>query len=164
MCQQTLAIWSLIPLPFLIPFLNPTWASGSSRFMYCWSLGLENFEHYFASMWNECNYEVVWTFFGIAFLWDWNENWPFPILWQKFFQICWHIECSTLPALSFRIWNSLAAIPSFPLAFFIVMLPKTQMTSHSRISGSRWVITPLWLSGSWRFFCIVLLCILATSS
>ena len=24
---------------------------------------------------------VVWTFFGIAFLWDWNENWPFPVLW-----------------------------------------------------------------------------------
>ena len=38
---------------------------------------LENFEHYFASMWDECNYSVVWTFFGIAFLWDWNENWPF---------------------------------------------------------------------------------------
>ena len=43
--------------------------------------GLENFEHYFASVWDECNCEVVWTFFGIAFLWDWNENWPFPVLW-----------------------------------------------------------------------------------
>ena len=38
---------------------------------------LENFEHYFASMWNECNCAVVWTFFGISVLWDWNENWPF---------------------------------------------------------------------------------------
>ena len=36
--------------------------------------GLVNFEHYFASMWDECNRAVVWTFFGIAFLWDWNEN------------------------------------------------------------------------------------------
>ena len=43
--------------------------------------GLENFEHYFASVWDECNCVVVWTFFGIAFLWDWNENWPFPVLW-----------------------------------------------------------------------------------
>ena len=43
--------------------------------------GLENFEHYFASMWDECNCAVVWAFFGIAFLWDWNENWHFPILW-----------------------------------------------------------------------------------
>ena len=42
--------------------------------------GLENFEHYFASVWDECNCAVVWTFFGIAFLWDWNENWPFPVL------------------------------------------------------------------------------------
>ena len=43
--------------------------------------GLENFEHYFASMWNKCNCVVVWAFFGIAFLWHWNENWPFPVLW-----------------------------------------------------------------------------------
>ena len=42
---------------------------------------LKNLEHYLASMWNECNCTVVWTFFGIAFLWDWNENWPFPVLW-----------------------------------------------------------------------------------
>ena len=33
-------------------------------------LGLEDFENYFASMWNEYNCAVVWTFFGIAFLWD----------------------------------------------------------------------------------------------
>ena len=43
--------------------------------------GLENFEHYFTSVWDECNCVVVWTFLGIAFLWDWNENWPFPVLW-----------------------------------------------------------------------------------
>ena len=43
--------------------------------------GLENFEHYFASVWDEGNCAVVWTFFGITFLWDWNENWPFPVLW-----------------------------------------------------------------------------------
>ena len=36
--------------------------------------GLENFEHYFASMRDECNCAVVGAFFGIAFLWDWNEN------------------------------------------------------------------------------------------
>ena len=41
---------------------------------------LENFEHYFASLWDECNCAVVWTFFGIPFLWDWNENSPFPTL------------------------------------------------------------------------------------
>ena len=43
--------------------------------------GLENFEHYFTGMWDECNCAVVWAFFVIAFLWDWNENWPFPVLW-----------------------------------------------------------------------------------
>ena len=35
---------------------------------------LENFEHYFTRVWDECNCVVVWAFFGIAFLWDWNEN------------------------------------------------------------------------------------------
>ena len=44
-------------------------------------LGLENFKHYFTSMWIEYNCVVVWAFFGIAFLCDWNENWPFPVLW-----------------------------------------------------------------------------------
>ena len=43
---------------------------------------LEGFEHYFASMWDECNCAVGWTFFGIAFLWDWIENWPFTVLWS----------------------------------------------------------------------------------
>ena len=42
--------------------------------------GLENFEHDFTSVWDECNCAVVWALFGIAFLWDWNENWPFPVL------------------------------------------------------------------------------------
>ena len=42
---------------------------------------LENFERQFASVWDECNYAVIWAFFGISFLWDWNENWPFPVLW-----------------------------------------------------------------------------------
>ena len=68
------------------------------------------------------------------------------------FQICWHIECSTFTASSLRIWNSSTGIPPPPLALFIVMLPKTYLSSHSRMCGSRWVITPSWLSGSLRSF------------
>ena len=68
------------------------------------------------------------------------------------FQICWHIECSTFTASSFRIWNSSTGIPSHPLALFLVMVSKTHLTSLSGMSGSRWVITPLWLSRSWRSF------------
>ena len=91
---------------------------------------LENFEHYFPSVWYECNCAVVWAFFGIAFLRDWNENWPFPVLWPLWvFQICWRIECSTFTVSSFRIWNSSTGIPSPPLAFFVVMLSKAHLTS-----------------------------------
>ena len=38
----------------------------------------QKFEHYFAIIWDEWNCVVVWTLFGIAFLWYWSENWPFP--------------------------------------------------------------------------------------
>ena len=31
-------------------------------------ISLENFEHYFASMWDECKCAVIWAFFDIAFL------------------------------------------------------------------------------------------------
>ena len=74
MSQRMLAIWSLVPLPFL----KSTCTSGSYQLMYCWNLAWMIFS--LDSMWNECNCTVVWTFFGIA-LWDCNENWPFPILW-----------------------------------------------------------------------------------
>ena len=121
---------------------------------------LEYFDHYFASMWNECNCAVVWAFVGIAFLWDWKENWPFPVLWPLLsFPNLLAYECSTFTASSFRIWNSSTGIPSHPLALFIVMLPKAHLISHSRICGSRWVITPSWLSGSWQSFFVQFFCV-----
>ena len=81
--------------------------------------GLENLEHYFTSMWDECNCAVVWASFGIAFLWNWNEIDLFQSCghcWVVL--ICWYIECSTFTASSFRICNSSTGIPSPPLAFF----------------------------------------------
>ena len=65
MIQQMLAIWSLVPLPFL----KPAWTSGSSQFAYCWSLGWRILSTYLL-VWNECNCAVLWAFFGIPFLWD----------------------------------------------------------------------------------------------
>ena len=68
--QQMLAIWSLVPLAFLNPALN-IWKFPVHLLL---KASLETFEHYFASMWSECKHAAVSTFFGIAFLWDWNEN------------------------------------------------------------------------------------------
>jgi len=75
---------------------------------------LEDFEHYFTSVWDECNCAVVWTFFGIALLWGWNENWSFPVLWPllSFPTLLAYLNTAS----SFRIWNSSAGIPSLPLA------------------------------------------------
>ena len=67
-------------------------------------------------------------------------------------QICWHIECSTFTASSFRNWNSSTGIPSPPLVLFIGMLPKAHKTSDSRMFGSRWMIILCSLSGLWRSF------------
>ena len=152
MIQWMLAIWSLVPLPLL----NPACTSGSSCFMYCWSLAWGILSITLLT-WNECNCVIVWTFFGITFLWDWSENWPFqPCGHCWVFQICWHIECSTFTASSFRIWYSSTGIPSPLLA---LILPKTHLTLQSRMSGSR-VITPSWLSGYEDLFCIILCIIL----
>ena len=68
------------------------------------------------------------------------------------FQVCWHIEHSTFTESPFRIWKSSTEIPSPALALSIVMLPKAHLISLCRMSGSRWVITPSWLSVSLRSF------------
>ena len=142
-----LAIWSLVPLPFL----NPAWTSRSSRFMYCWCLAWRILS--FSSMWDESNCVVVWAFFGIAFLWDWNENWRFPVLWPLLnFPDLLAYWVQHFHSIIFQDWNSSTGIPSPPLALFIVMLPKAHLTLYSRMSGSRWMITPSWVSGSWRSF------------
>ena len=148
MIQWMLAIWSLVPLPFL----NHV-ELGKFTVHILLKPGLVNFEHYFASMWDEYNYVVVWTclalsFFGIRMKTDLFQSCGH--CWV--FQIFWHIECSTFTASAFRIWNSSTGIPSPPLALFIVMLPEAHLTLHSRMSVSRRVITPSWLSGSWRSF------------
>ena len=60
--------------------------------------GLDSFEHYFASMWDECNCAIVWTFFGTGMKTDLFQSYGH--CWV--FQICWHIEYSTSTASSFR--------------------------------------------------------------
>ena len=106
--------------------------SGSCVFSKCslniWKLmvhillkpGLENFEHYFAKhvRWVQLlgSLDILWHY-----LRDWNEIQSCGHCWA--FQICWHTECSTFTASSFRIWNSSTGIPSPPPALFIEMLP-----------------------------------------
>ena len=134
-------------------FYDPTyvgnWISDSSAFskssLNIWELvvhvllkpGLENFEHYFASMWGKCNCVVVWTFFGIAFLWDWNENWPFPVLWpllsfpnflaywlQDFhsiiFQDLKQLNWNSITSISFVIYHFPDFIMSFVMLFLLI--------------------------------------------
>ena len=133
MIQQILAIWFLV----LLPFLNPACTDGSPLFTYCWSL--------------------VWRILSItlpacemsAIVWLFDHSLPLSFfglgisdLFQScghcwVFQICWHIECSTLTASSVKIWNSSVGIPSPPLALLVVIFLKVHLTSHSRVSSCR---------------------------
>ena len=143
-----LAIWSPVPLHLL----NHAWTFGSSQFTYWWSLAwrilsitllvceMSTFVQYF-------EHSLALPFLGIGMKTDLFQ--PCGHCW--IFQICWHIECSTFTASSFRIWNSSAGIPSPPLSLFIELLPKVHLT-YSGMLGSRWVSIQLWLSGSWRSF------------
>ena len=79
-------------------------------------------------------YSLALPFFDIGM--KTNHFHSFGYCWV--FHTYWHIECSTLTAPSFRIWNSSARIPSPVLALFIVMLPKTHLALLSRMSGSWW--------------------------
>ena len=76
--------------------------SGSSAFskssLYIWQFSvhvllkpsLEDYEHYFASMWNVCSCVVVWTFFGTAPLWDWNESWAWCVIILQYIRLSNH--------------------------------------------------------------------------
>ena len=69
-----------------------SWTSVSSQFTPPLKPGLENFDHYFARVWDECNCAVVWTFFGIAFLWIGMKTDVFQSCGHCWvFHICWHI-------------------------------------------------------------------------
>ena len=135
MIQKTLAIWSLVSLPFL----NPACTSGRSWFTFCWSLALRilsitllAYEKRAIVHWFK--HSLALSFFGIEMKTDLFQSCGH--CWV--FQICWHIDCDTLIASPLSIWHSSDEIPSPPLALLILMLPKAHLTPCSKMSVSRW--------------------------
>ena len=135
MIQWMLAIWSLVPLPFL----KPAWTSGSSQFTNCWSLA-----------WGILSITLLVCEMSVI-LWSFEHSLPLPFfgigmkmdLFQScghcwVFQICWYIECSTFTASSSRIWNSSTGIPSPPLALFVVMLVQIKKVIFTKFTRKRW--------------------------
>ena len=92
---------------------------------------------------------ILWHCLSLEFEWKLT----FPVLWLLLsfpnLLAYWmqHFHSIIFQDLKQLNWNSIT-----PLALFVVMLSKAHLTSHSRMSGSRWVITPLCLSWSWRSF------------
>ena len=86
---------------------------------------LKNFEHYLASMWNECNCVVVWTFIGIDLLWEWNEN------GQGF-------VCALQESVSLVLWKFCNQIP---LAFKVKFPKGSQsLCQISRLENLLWAL------------------------
>ena len=107
---QMLAIWSLVPLPFL----NPACTSGSSLFTHCWSLAwrilsitLPACER--STIVQEFKHSLALPFIGIGMKTELSQSYGH--CWV--FQICGHVEYSTLTASSFRIWNNSAEFHHF---------------------------------------------------
>ena len=146
--QRMLAIWSLVPLPFL----NPAWTSESSWLTYYWSLAWKILMITFlvcemSAIVQQFEHSLGLPFFGIGMKTD-------------FFQSCGHSWVFKIAGILSAVLSQhhllrseIAQLKFHHLhALFIVMFPKAHFTSHSRMPGSRWVIIPLWLSGSWRSF------------
>ena len=138
MIQWMLAIWSLVPL------LSKT-SLNICKFTVHILLkpGLENFEHYFTSVWDECNCAVVWAFFGIAFLWDWSSklNSPIPV---HFSLLIPKMLMFTLAIYCLHYQFALIHGPNIPGSYAILLFTASDLTSiASHILN--WVLFLLWL-------------------
>ena len=101
--------------------------------------GLENLEYYFARVWDECSLcgslNILWCCLPLGL--EWKQIFSSPVATAEFSKFAGILS---------------AALSQHHLLQFVVMLPKAHLTLHSRMPGSRWVIIPSWLSGSWRSY------------
>ena len=99
-------------------------------------------------------------FFGIAFLWDWNENWLFPVLWPLL-NISLVINSVSPVSILCRLWNDISLKPRHfktgrnlgtALAYLPFSIEKETEVS-SRAQAWKWQATPVLLpvkSHGWR--------------
>ena len=143
-----LARWSLVPLPFL----NPACTSGSSWFTYYWRLAWRILSITLLA----CEMSAIMRQFecslSLPFVTVWKLTFSSPVATVEFSKFAGILSAalSQPHLLGFEIAQ--LELHHLQLALFVVLIPKAPLTSHSRMSGSRWVITPLWLSGSLRPF------------
>ena len=119
--QWRLAILSLAPLPFL----SPAWTSGSSWFAWCWSLSCKILSvtllaWEMSATVQRLAHSLVLPFLGTGMRIDLFQSCDHCCV----FQICWHNECKTLMASSFRDLNSSAGISLHPLPLLKAVLSK----------------------------------------
>ena len=115
-------------------FSKSSCTSGSSQFMYCWSLVQRILSTTFlacemSTTVQQLEHSLALPSFEIGMKNDFFQScgqcWVF--------QIHWYTECSTLKVSSCSTWNRSAGIPSPLPALFIVKLPRAHSTSPSRM-------------------------------
>ena len=143
MIQQMLAIWFLVPLLFLKP--GNIWKFTVHILL---KPGLENFERV---RWVQLcsSLSILWHCLSLGL--EWKLTFSSPVATAEFSKFAdilrtvlsqHHLSGFGIAQLEFH---------HLPLALSVVMLSKAHLTSHSRMSGSRSVITASWLSGLWRW-------------
>ena len=142
-----LAIWSLVSLPFL------------NHLKYLEVHGSCTIEAWLGEFWALLCYCVRWMqlYSSLNILWhclslglEWKLIFSRPVATAEFSRFAGILNAALSERHLLGFENSSTGIPSPPLALFALMLPKAYLASHSRLSGSRWVITPSLVSGSWR--------------
>ena len=135
--------WRILSISLQACVMNTiTWWTGRPGVL--WFMGSQRVGHDWATdlIWSENSLPL--PFFQIGIKSDLFQSCEFPNFAG--------ILNAALSQHLFKIWNNSARIPSPPLALFIVLFSKAHLASHSRISGSKFVSTPSWLSRSLRPF------------
>ena len=124
-----LAIWSLVPLPFL----KPAWTFGSSWFMYCWSLAwrilsITLLACEMSAIVRQIEHSLTLPFLGIGMKTDLFQSCGH--CWV--FQICWHIECS--PTIWF-LFTSTESFYHFTCVYTAAFPEITLLFLHTHLHG-----------------------------
>ena len=126
-------------------FSNPAWTSGSSQFTYRWSLTWENFEQYFTCMWDWVqlcsSLNILWHCLSLGL--EWKLTFFSTVATAEFSKFAGILSAalSQHHLLGFETVQ-LNSISSTSLVCSDASEGPLHFTSHSRMSGSRWVITP----------------------
>ena len=98
MIQLILAVWPLVPLPFL----NPAWTSRSSWFMYCWNLAWRILSITLLA----CEMSAIMWQFEHSLALEWKLTFSSPVVTAVFSKFACILNAAVSPIVNKRVWNA----------------------------------------------------------